>query len=46
VLTVLQEPPASLESLALLELQVFQELLVRLVLRAVMGLQARQVSSV
>jgi hypothetical protein len=43
-LTVQQEPPASLESLALLELQVFRELLVRLVLRAVMVLQAQQVS--
>jgi hypothetical protein len=41
------EPLVQLEllvSLALLELQVFQELLVRLVLRAVMGLQAQQVS--
>jgi hypothetical protein len=45
-LTVQQEPPASLESLALLELQVFQELLARLVLRAVMGPPAQQVSSV
>jgi hypothetical protein len=44
-LTVLQEPPASLEFLVPLELLVSQELLVRLVLRAVMVLQAQQVSS-